>query len=208
MSTVTLIQQVSKTKYRVFLDDEFAFILNAGEMLHLSVREGCEFTDAMMDEVMNRILPERGRKYLLNIISAMDRTESQIRDSMVKNGYPEEVIAETIEFGRKQRFLDDRRYASNYIDCVSSRKGEMAIRFDLRRRGIDEGLIDELLNCRDGTTEREAILTALESRHPLRELQDRKEEQKLTSYFARRGFAYNSIHEAFRSYFSNERGRF
>jgi len=208
MSIVTSIQPVTKTRYRIFLDDEFAFILNAGEMAHLSISEGSTFTDEMMDEAMNKILPERGRKYLLNIIGSMDRTESQIRDSMTKNGYPEDVISRIIGFGREHRFLDDRRYAANYIDCVSARKGAVAIRFDLRKRGINEALIDELLSVQDGTTEKDAILSALASRHPIHELADRKEEQKLTAYFARRGFSYDSIHEAFRSYFTNERGRY
>lgn len=203
MSTITSLKPISSNRFTVYIEYEPAFVLTSHELSQFHLTEGSDISQSVLDELLERVLPERGRRYLLSVIAKTDKSEGQMRESLRNKGYPEQVIDTVIEFGKANRFLDDRRYAAAYIECMISRKGSRAIQYELHRRGISQALIDELLISREGADEASAITALLSKRHPARKRPDYKEEQKLVAFFARRGFSYDSIRESFRNYFSD-----
>ena len=56
--TVTKITEISKSKLKITIDEEFAFVLYKGELHHYRLQEGEEISDEVYSEIMEEILPK------------------------------------------------------------------------------------------------------------------------------------------------------
>ena len=55
--TVTKIEEVTKAKCRIEIDQEFAFVLYKGELRMYHIREGEELDPAIYEEIVGKLLP-------------------------------------------------------------------------------------------------------------------------------------------------------
>ena len=56
---VTQIEEISKTRVRVFLDDASAFVVYRGELHSFHIREGEELSQESYRSIMEEVLPRR-----------------------------------------------------------------------------------------------------------------------------------------------------
>ena len=89
--TVTRIEPCGKTRYRIHLDGEPAFILYKGEMKNLGIREGEEVSPDTLETIYSAILYRRARLRAMHLLEDMDRTEAGLREKLRQGEYPEEV---------------------------------------------------------------------------------------------------------------------
>ena len=104
------------------------------------------------------------RARALNLLSYRARSVNEIRLSLRERGYDEASIEETIGWLKEFGYLNDSRFA---FELASSRVrnknwGCRKIAFDLKRRGIDAGIISEVLEDLSGESEESAAQRALE----------------------------------------------
>ena len=69
--TVTQIQSVTKTKYKVYLDEQFAFVLYKGELSLYGIQEGMELSQSVVDRIKKEvleILKEIDSKYIEKVV--------------------------------------------------------------------------------------------------------------------------------------------
>ena len=104
------------------------------------------------------------RARALNLLSYRARSVNEIRLSLKERGYNEASIEETIGWLKEFGYLNDSRFA---FELASSRVrnknwGTRKIAFDLKRRGIDAGIISEVLEELSGESEESAARRALE----------------------------------------------
>ncbi|MBI2149269.1 MAG: regulatory protein RecX [Acidobacteria bacterium] len=80
--------------------------------------------------------------HALKLLSARDYTVAKLREKLeAKFGrVPDEVLDRLI----RKRFLDDRRFAENYVDKRKNR-GAVALREELLARGVEADLAGEIL---------------------------------------------------------------
>jgi len=198
---ITELKPITKTKFHVFINGEYAFALRAADIKRHKLREGGEIKPDAYDAILREELPKRGREYLIRLLSVSDKTVYQVRGSMTRAGYPESVIDEVVDFGIRNRFLEDRRYAENYIDYRIHSKGRIGIRGDLSRKGIPADMIDEILDTYEAEVDIEAMRKLLEKKFPERTGADYNTRQKAAAFLARRGFPFDEIREVTRAYF-------
>jgi regulatory protein len=96
--------------------------------------------------------------------------------------------------------LDDEAYAKAVADNYSGRGyGIFRVRQELKKRGIADETVDELLDAPPDPEEKICALI----REKLRgKMPDRKELKRLNDYLSRRGFSYGEIASAFRKLLS------
>lgn len=66
---VTDILEFTKSRYRIFLDYEFAFVLYKGELHKFGIKKDTEISDDIYNEIMGKLLPERARKRAYNLLA-------------------------------------------------------------------------------------------------------------------------------------------
>lgn len=70
---ITEIRPVNQKKSRVYIDEEFAFILYKSEIRRYRLEENEEITEADYTEILQEVLLKRGKARALHLLSSMDQ---------------------------------------------------------------------------------------------------------------------------------------
>ena len=123
----------------------------------------------------------------------MDRTEYKLREKLSEGGYPDEAIEDAIGYVKRYHYLDDERYARNYVFLAQDRKSRKKLSIELYQRGIKKELIDRILEEEYDADEEKQICQLLEKRGFDPKTCSEKERQKLYQFLLRRGFQSSDI---------------
>lgn len=201
---VTRTESLTKTKYKVDLDGQFAFVLYKGELSRYEVKEGAELTEETVDEIYNTVLLKRAKKRAMHLLEDMDRTESGLREKLRQGLYPAEIIEKAIDYVRSFGYLNDARYAENFILSRRNSKSRKEIHALLLGKGIsDEEISIAFENCYGNQEEQEAVRRILEKKRVDPKTADDREMQKIYGYLARKGFRYETIRQVIQNYNEN-----
>ena len=75
----------------------------------------------------------------------MDRTESQLCEKLRQNGYPEECVAAAVEYVKQYHYIDDLRYAKQYIRYHQQKKSSQRLKMDLMKKRVGREQIEQAL---------------------------------------------------------------
>ncbi|MCR4891197.1 MAG: recombination regulator RecX [Lachnospiraceae bacterium] len=202
--TITEIENCSKGKYLLYLNDEAAFTLYGKEVKEFSLKEGMELSQELYQEILEKILTVRAKRRTLHLLDRRDMTERELRDRLEKGYYPEEAIDSAVEAAKKGNYLNDRRYAMQYALERSRRKSRRRIAEDLRQKGISAEEIE--LALEDISDSDQALLQKLIEKRCRQE--DSLSPQslcpekrgKLIRFLASKGFTIPDIRRALQEY--------
>ena len=85
---VTQIIELSKSRSKIYIDQEFAFVLYKGELRLYHVREGQEITEKDYRSIMEEVLPKRAKLRAMNLLQAREYTTDQLRRKLEQGLYP------------------------------------------------------------------------------------------------------------------------
>lgn len=193
---VTKIESVTKTKFKIFLDDKFAFVLYKGELARYGIKEGAFLEQNQYDEIVNIVLLKRAKLRALHLLEMQDRTWSQLKEKLQQSLYPDEIIEKAMDYVKSFGYIDDSRYAVNFIRSRQSFKSRREIEGLLRQKGISKEDLDFAMEeCYDKAEEKDAIKKLILKKRidPLTATDG--ELQKLYGYLARKGFKYEDIRQ-------------
>ncbi len=199
--TVTKIEEYSKSKYRIYLNDAFAFVLYKGEVRHFKISEGEELEDTVYKEIVEQVLTKRAKLRAMHLLKTIDRTEADVRQKLKDGLYPEEVIDCAIAYIKGYHYIDDERYAENYISSRASGMSRNVLRQKLIQKGIDKEIADtKLAACLGDDGEREMSLIKSLMQKKCRNISelDYDSKNKLFSYLYRKGFSIENINRAYK----------
>ncbi len=139
----------------------------------------------------------------LHLLEYMDRTEKGLRKKLEKD-YPSDVIDETIRYLRSYGYIDDRRYAANYLRLRLNGKGHRRLFQELYQKGVPSALVQEAWEelcmeeyAEEGLDERASIEKLITKKIGDQTDLSRKEYQRLMAFLARRGFSWEDISAVF-----------
>jgi regulatory protein len=88
---------------------------------------------------------ERAWEYLLFILARRSYTVAELRQRLARRGLPEDegepLLARLVEL----RLVDDALYAEQYVHSRQAARGRSALMRELRRKGVDEELVEQEL---------------------------------------------------------------
>lgn len=192
---VTKIEAITKTKYRIEIDEEFAFVLYKGELSQYRIAEGNEIPEELYQKIRKEVVLKRAKLRAMHLLTDMARTEAGLRQKLKQNLYPEDIVEEALTYVKSFGYVDDYRYAENYIISKKESRSRKEIYAKLCEKGVSKELIALAFeNCyEDG--EREAICQLIRKKNIDLENATEKEWNKLYGYLARKGFRYEDIRQ-------------
>ena len=202
---VTEIQELSKSRSKIVLDQEFAFVLYKGELRQYGIKIGQELSEEHYREIMTEVLPKRAKLRAMNLLKSRSYTTAQLRLKLQQGGYPEEVIKEALEYVASFHYTDDLRYAVDFITDNDQRKSRFRMEQDLRTKGIPTEIIElawQEWQENGGSQDESAMIEALlkkKNYNPGKA--DIKEQQKVYAFLMRKGFSGENITKALRKDF-------
>lgn len=189
--TVDKIEPLDKRRSKVFLDEDFAFVLYKGELRKYHIEEGAEVTDALYDELLNEVICKRVKERALHLLQFSAKTEAEIRQKLKTAFYPEKAINEAVMFLSEYHYLDDEAYAKSYIEAYGKRKSRADLMNVLLKKGVSKPLIQELL--KEQPPEEEPLIRQLLEKRRYREDAPAEERKKTVAFLMRKGFSYDLI---------------
>lgn len=201
--TITGIEPYYKGKGReaVYLNDKFAFVLYKGELSQYGLECGMTVDDELYEKIMKETVFPRARKRGMNLLMKMDRTEADVRGKLSEGGYPQEAVDDAITYLKSFHYIDDMRYASEYIRCKSSSMSRKQIGLKLSQKGVDKSMVEEAFTEFDEesgqdnrSAEKQLIRKLILKRCPqgVADL-DYNAKQKLYAYLYGKGFSVSEI---------------
>ncbi|HIX64127.1 MAG TPA: recombination regulator RecX [Candidatus Mediterraneibacter colneyensis] len=198
---VTGVEPYMKTRYKVFLDGEFAFVLYKGELSRFHIREGEELPEETARKIRDEVVLKRAKLRAMHLLEDMDRTEDALREKLRLGMYPSDVIDRAVGYVRSFGYLDDRRYAENFVRSRQGTKSRKEICAALRGKGVSEELIGQAFEaCYEEAGEAEAIRKILKKKRFDPGCPDEKEIRRIYGYLARKGFRYDDVRQVIQNY--------
>jgi regulatory protein len=94
--------------------------------------------------------PLEARKKAMDYLARREYGRKELSVKLVGAGFDEPTALSAVEQLTLDGLQDDRRFVDNFIQSrVQQGKGPVRIRLELGQRGMDETLVDEVLNERD-----------------------------------------------------------
>ena len=185
------VEALDRRKSKVFTDGDFAFLLYNGELEKYGIYEGAILEQGNFRQI-EELLKGRARERAYNLLKVQDRTEEEIRRRLLQDGYPGQVVQETMRFLQEYRLIDDARYALNYLQLHGKRKSRAELAFYLQRKGIPREVVRSQMET-SGQDSGEAIRALLRKKHYIAGQTPRDQKNKIVAYLMRRGFSWEDI---------------
>lgn len=201
---VTKIESVTKTKFKVFLDEQFAFVLYKGELSRYKITEQGEMSQELVELIKKEVLEKRAKSRAMHLLSQMDRTEEQLRMKLRQNLYPEDVIEVAVNYVKAFGYVGDAGYARRYVSARQGSKSKKEIMMALRKKGVSKEDVQIALEEEyKEYGEQETIRRLVDKKRFCAETATDVEKRKICEYLLRKGFRYDDISKVIQVSFWN-----
>jgi regulatory protein len=192
--TALKFQKKNRDRVSVYLDGHFAFGLPA--IVAAPLKPGQLLSDAEIEALREQGAIEGAYNRALNYLSYRPRSRAEIVVYLQRRGLSErqiETIAERLE---RVGLLDDEAFAQFWVDNRERfrPRGLRALRYELRSKGLDDGVIEQALDSVDASES--AFRAASKKAQQLMNADRDTFFRKVMAYLARRGFTYEVARQA------------
>ena len=180
-------------RVNMFLDDKFAFSLEAEVAVMEGLKVGQELSDSQIEALARSDHFHRCLNAAARYLSYRPRSESELRERLYRRGFGDDSVEAVIAKLKEQGLVDDIAFAQFWKDNRESfsPRSRWLTKLELRRKGVAEEIMDKVVNTVDD--EDSAYRAALSKARslPLSDYQDFR--RRLGDYLRRRGFSYEVI---------------
>lgn len=197
---VTNIEELAKSRSKIYIDGEFAFVLYKGELRLYGMKVGAQLSQNDYQTIVNEVLPKRAKLRSMNLLKSKDYTKEQLKRKLREGFYPEAIIDEAIEYVKSYHYIDDYRYCIQFIEYNAVAKSRQRMIRDLGIKGVDREVIlkamDELSENTSLYSEDALIRDLIKKKNFDIQTTDNKEKQRIMRYLYGKGFSMESINKA------------
>ena len=139
----------------------------------------------------------RAKLRALHLLTAMDRTEANLREKL-EASYSTETVETAVEYVKSFGYLDDERYVKNYIESKSRSKSRKQIEQELLyKKGVSREAVERGFE----QAEQEDVTIVIEKYMRKKRIEpencDYEQKQKFFAYMMRKGFQINDLKKVF-----------
>ncbi len=194
MKTITAIEAQKRGRERVsiFLDGKFAFGVGRSVVEEHGLHPGQVLSDSQVEELAAADLVGKCLNAALRLLSYRPRSEAEIRTRLSRR-FNGETIEGVILQLRERQMIDDVAFAAFWREARDSfsPRGRRLLKVELRHKGVDPEVIDEVL---DGIDDEESAYRAAQKRGRTLAKEDYETfRRKLGAFLRRRGFSYGVV---------------
>ena len=200
-------QKKSNKRLNIYIDGNFSFAISAKLKFEKRVEVGQEISNKQIQDLIFLDQIERLQDKAFKFLSFRPRSEKEIKDYLFRKGRLKEIksdieksqyessIQEVIKKLKKIGQVDDYEFSKWWLEqrYNFSPRGEILLKAELRSKGIEKNLIDELLQ-NDTEMQVRSATKAVEKKIKLyQKLDEKKFKDKIEQFLARRGFGWNVV---------------
>ena len=143
----------------------------------------CEPTEPSFEEQF-----AAARAFAMRSLARRESAESELANRLHQQGFNEDVACAVVDYCRGYNWVNDERYGAMAVRSGAAKgHGPIKIRFELRRKGLDDGQIETAFEQPE-LDWFELALALLERRARVSDLGDFKLRMKWLKYLLGRGF--------------------
>ncbi len=188
------ISELDKKRVKIVLEDGTCFLLYKAEQRRYDLTEGEELLEQQFLQIREEILIRRARKRAMHLLERMDRTEAQLREKLRLGYYPEDVIEDAVAYVKSYHYVDDLRYAQNYVRARKEQKSQKKLQMELLAKGVPKQMAQQALEEEyQQENERQLILKWIEKKQYCAQEADMKEKRRMYQFLLRKGFQPDDI---------------
>ncbi len=195
MKRVTAIGEGKRRKRRVniFLDDKFAFSLEAGVAVKEGLRVGQELSESDIEALAGAELSQRCFNAALRYLGYRPRSESELRERLKRRGFDGDNVETVLARLKEQGLVDDRAFAQFWKENRQSfsPRSRWLTRHELKQKGVADEVIERVVA--DVDDEDSAYQAAIAKARSLPAVDYQGFRRRLGEYLKRRGFGYGVI---------------
>lgn len=135
----------------------------------------------------------------MKILLYKQRSEQELRQKLQEEGFEADAIDLAVEYCASFGYVNDRKYAENYLLSYRNRKSARVIRSELEQRGVASAVIDEAFE-EHPYEEREIADELVRKKAGVPHRLDDRELRRTYGYLARKGFSSSVIWGAIHRY--------
>ena len=201
---ITKIEDYDKKRCKIYIDEEFSFLLYKGELAEYKIKQGISITKEIYDTIRGEVLPKRAKKRCLNLLQKKNYTEYKLREKLKEGLYSREIEDEAIAYVKSFHYIDDYRYACDYIFYHKNGESKKKIEGKLKAKGIEQDILlrafaDSYEDGEEQIIELEQAYKLLQKKHFDSKKMDWKEKQKIYAFLMRKGISSSVIKKAMTS---------
>jgi regulatory protein len=188
-------QQKKKDRVNVYLDDKFGFGIDLTNFVLLHLKVNQELTEKEVEEIVRKAEFQKTLDKLFRFAMVRPRSEKEIKDYFRRKKVHESMHENLFEKLRHFELLDDAKFAKWWVDQRANfkPKPKRILIQELRIKGIDKGIIDEVLGEEVVDEEKMARDLLEKKAYKWKGLEPRLRRQKISQYLAGKGFGWNVI---------------
>lgn len=194
---ITNIKEYDKKKVLVQIDEHLVFPLYKVEVKKYRLVEGEQISDEKYREIIEQILSKRVKLRAMKLLEKRPYTRENLKRKLLDGKYPMFLVDEALDYVSSYHYIDDVKYALDYMHCYSNKRSKKQISLDLMRKGISKENLEvawskfEITN--EPVDEMEQIKAILSKKHFDIANADYKEKSKMFQYLYRKGYDVNCI---------------
>ena len=187
------IEKQKRARQILYTDASLSFPLYEKEILALEIEEGSSLSEETWDRICEEILLPRAKSRALHILERMDRTEYQLRMKLREDHYPEEIAEAAVAYVKSYHYIDDLRYAQNFVRARQSSLSRLQLLRKLLERGISQETAQQAIFEEYTGSDAQLIDRYLEKKQYHSETADKKETARLYRSLCSRGFSPSEV---------------
>lgn len=191
----------TKNAYKIYIEEDFAFLLYSQDIKQYQIDIGKEITADIYERIIEDTVYRRAKNRALTLLKHTDRTEKEIFIKLKEAYYANDIIERTIKYLKAYNYLNDERYARNYISTRIHKYSKLALETKLLQKGINkevlEMIIAEEYEYSDEGDDPEVLAINKIINKKCEDVTGLtwEEQQKLINFLYRKGFDLDKIHK-------------
>ena len=187
------IQKKTKGRCNVYIDGAFVCGLDNFTVLKNGLKVGLEISGEKLEELQFESERDKALNYAFGYLSKYRKTEKELRAKLVERGYLVQIVDYVMVKTKEYKFVDDESYVNSYVETYKKRKGSRLMKFELKRKGIDEEIVS---NIEVNEQEEQEYVKALIEKFFRNKEMTKENVQKLYRHLLSKGFSYDSAKSA------------
>lgn len=164
-------------------------------MLNRNTFFDLETTEKSEEELKDEV--KRAKLRALHLLTAMDRTEAQLREKL-QTSYCKEAVEAAIDYVKSFGYINDERYVRVYIESKSRTKSRKQIEQELiLKKGISKEAVQRGFEEAQMTDVCEVIQKYMDKKKINPQTCDYEQKQKFFAYMLRKGFQIEDMKMVF-----------
>ena len=180
-------------RIKVFLDNKFAFSLEAEVVVKESLQPGQELAASEIEALARSDHFHRCLNAATHYLSYRPRSEFELRERLHRRGFDDDSVEAVLTKLKEQRLVDDIEFAQFWKDNRESfsPRSQWLTKLELRRKGVADDIIDQVTAAIDDDHSAYRVALSKARNLPLSDHQVFR--RRLGDYLKRRGFGYGVI---------------